>query len=672
MAVRLEWDGKPQQAERLILPFQSVETINESRATRERNTGALFGGAGGDRVNGSRNQLIWGDNKLIMSSLLEEYAGQVQLIYIDPPFATGADFSVKLKVGDDEFVKQPSILEEHAYRDTWGHGYDSYLTMMYERLLLMRELLSADGTIYVHCDWRLCHALKLMLDEIFGADRFMCQIIWKRSSIRKAASKKWLSVDDVLLVATKSSSFKFNTVYLPYSEDYKKRFNQRDENGAFYWIDIGTYSEERLERLKAEGRVRFPDTPGAHPRIKHYLHEGKGVQPDNVWTDIAPINSQAKEDTGYDTQKPEALLRRIIEASSNPGDLVADFFCGSGTTMAVAEQLGRRWIGCDLGRFAIHTTRKRLLNIPDCGPFDVMNLGMYERQRWQVASGNGAVRAYLDTILAFYRAEPVEGFAHLHGRKANRMVHVGATDAPVTIDETEEVMDEMADNGIESCDLLGWEWEMGLHGTITERARRRGLDVRPRQIPREVMERQVTDADAVRFFELAHVDLDVRRQGHEACVVLKDFAIPSEDLIPPKVREHVRLWSDLIDYWSVASTSATRSSTTSGRPIERVRIPRWPRRVTGTSTRRPGATRSSSKSSTSSATTRPSSPRSASSERRRSAVNGRRSVRGPGPAQTQRRDVRGQRRAGPRRCLACAGLSRRVGDVAAAAGVLVR
>jgi hypothetical protein len=228
-----------------------------------------------------------------------------------------------------------------------------------------------------------------------------------------------------------------------------------------------------------------------------------------------------------------------------------DFFAGSGTTAAVAERLGRRWIACDLGRFAVHTTRKRLLDVPDSRPFDIKNLGAYERQRWQIESGNGALRAYLDTILAFYRAEPVEGFLQLHGRKADRMVHVGATDAPVTIDEIEDVMDEMADNGIEACDLLGWEWEMGLHDTIGERARRRGLDVRPRQVPREVMERQVTGADAVRFFELAHVDLDVRRQQHEACVVLKDFAIPSEDLIPPKVRASIKSWSDLIDYWSV-------------------------------------------------------------------------------------------------------------------------
>lgn len=550
MSVRLEWDGKPTQVERISLPFQTVETINESRATRERDEGALFRGNGA-ADDSWRNRLIWGDNRLVMSSLLDEFAGQVNLIYIDPPFATGSDFAVNVRIGDHDITKTPSILEEHAYRDTWGRGVETYLAMMYSRLVLIRDLLAPTGSFYLHCDWRVSHLLKLLLDEIFGPERFMCQVIWKRSSIRKAASRKWLSVDDVLLVVTRSPEYTFNTIYLPYSEDYKKRFNQTDEHGAFYWIDIGTYSQERLDALTAQGRVRLPDNPTAHPRIKHYLHEGKGVQPDNVWTDIAPVNSQAREDTGYDTQKPEALLERIIRASTDEGDLVADLFCGSGTAAAVAEKTGRRWIACDLGRYAVHLTRKRLLNITDCQPFEIQNLGSYERQRWRQESGNGALRGYLDTILAFYRAEPVEGFSHLHGRKAGRMVHIGATDAPVTIDEAEEVMDELADNGIESCDILGWEWEMGLHDTIGERARRRGLDVRTLQIPREVMERTVQEADAVRFFELAYVDLDVRRQKLEAKVVLKDFAIPSEDLIPSQVREQITRWSDLIDYWSV-------------------------------------------------------------------------------------------------------------------------
>lgn len=519
MAVRLEWDGKPTHVERLLLPFQTVETVNASRATRERAAGALFAGPTGVGV--PRNELIWGDNKLVMSSLLAHYAGQVKLIYIDPPFATGDDFSVHVQIGDDDLVKEPSILEEHAYRDTWGSGHDSYLSMMYARLVLMHELLAADGSIYVHCDWRVSSYLRLILDEIFGAANFRNEVVWWYRKWSKS-TKHFLRNHDVLLFYSKSPNVTFNVLRVPLAPSTLKRFGGKRQDFA---------DEARTRKIMTDD-----DSEG-------------GFRPD-VW-DHNAIPAHSAERLKYPTQKPLALLETVIEASSNPGDLVADFFVGSGTTVAAAEKLGRRWIGADLGRFAIHTTRKRLLDIPDCRPFEIKNLGAYERQRWQVATGNGALRAYLDTILAFYRADPVGGFAHLHGRKAGRMVHVGATDAPVTIDETEDVMDEMADNGIESCDLLGWEWEMGLHDTITETARRRGLDLRPRQIPREVMERQVTEADAVRFFELAHVDLDVRRQGREARVVLKDFVIPSENLIPPKVRERITAWSDLIDYWAV-------------------------------------------------------------------------------------------------------------------------
>jgi hypothetical protein len=574
VGVRLEWDGKPTRVERLALPFQLVETINESRATRERDTGALFGvAADTDRAAAPRNQLIWGDNKLVMSSLLSEYAGQVKLVYIDPPFATGADFSIKLKVGDEELVKQPSILEEHAYRDTWGAGYDSYLTMMYERLVLLHELLADNGTIYVHCDWRANSLLRLVLDEIFGPERLVNEVIWRRA-FGHSDSKRMGSIHDTILVYSKFADRIWNPQLRPADPEYIETFfdefdAERGERYQRLSLSAGGLSGggydyeykgvrtlwrcpiETLRKHDAEGRLHWPKKAGGVPRLKKYESEHEGVPLQDIWTDISKIHNQSAELVGYATQKPEALLQRIIEMSSNEGDLVADFFCGSGTTGVVAEKLGRRWLMADLGRLAIHTTHKRLLNVPDCKPFDIKNLGAYERQRWQVTTGNDALRAYLDTILAFYRAEPLEGFAHLHGRKAGRMVHVGATDAPVTIDETEEVMDEMADNGIEACDLLGWEWEMGLHDTITEMARRRGLDLRPRQIPREVMERQVTEADAVRFFELAHVDLDVRRQGHEAAVVLKDFLIPSEELIPRKVRDQISLWSDLIDYWSV-------------------------------------------------------------------------------------------------------------------------
>jgi adenine-specific DNA-methyltransferase len=525
VTVRLEWDGKPEVVERLHLPFQTVETINESRATRERDTGALAFGSE-DPPTVGRNLLVWGDNKLVMSSLLNDYAGKVKLAYIDPPFDTGADFAYRVSVGDESVDKMPSILEEHAYRDTWGAGKSSYLTMLYERLTLIHELLADDGSLFVHLDWHQGHYVKVLLDEIFGADHFLNEIVWWYYNKLQGNINRFASNHDVIFWYSKGGNYTFNR--LREAREKPKRQQKR------VW-DSATQSLKQAR--DAEGNLVY------------YTETERTI--DDVWRLPYLMPADRSENVRYETQKPLSVAERIVGAASNPGDLVADFFCGSGTALVAAEKLGRNWIGCDLGRFAIHTTRKRLLNIPDCRPFDIKNLGAYERQRWQTESGNGALRAYLETILAFYNAEPVEGFVHLHGRKADRVVHVGATDAPVTIDETEDVMDEMADNGIEACDLLGWEWEMGLHDTISERARRRGLDLRPRQIPREVMERRVSEADAVRFFELAFVDLDVRRQGQETCVVLKDFAIPSDDLIPQKVRESIATWSDLIDYWSV-------------------------------------------------------------------------------------------------------------------------
>lgn len=180
MAVRLEWEGKPEQVERLVLPFQTVETINESRATRERDAGSLLRAEAPAET--GRNQLIWGDNKLVMSSLLKEYAGKVRLVYIDPPFDTGTDFSFRVKVGDADFTKAPSILEESAYRDTWGRGRSSYLHMLYERLLLINELLAADGSLFLHLGSNVSHFGKVLCDEIFGPEAYVNEIIWKRQT----------------------------------------------------------------------------------------------------------------------------------------------------------------------------------------------------------------------------------------------------------------------------------------------------------------------------------------------------------------------------------------------------------------------------------------------------------------------------------------------------------
>jgi adenine-specific DNA-methyltransferase len=572
---RLTWASKPTTVEHVALPFQVVETINESRATREAERGSLFSGDG-KQASGWRNRLIWGENKLVMASLLADYAGQFKLIYIDPPFDTGSDFSVRVKVGDERLTKSPSVIEEHAYRDTWGRGRASYLEMMYERLMLIHQLLADDGALYLHCGSNVSHYLKVLCDEVFGSDHFRNDIIWKRKAGRgettSAAIRFGVTAENILFYA-KSASTPFIRQYTESNPEYvAAKFTHVDADGRRYHLDNLTspsprpnliyeykgykpppngwaVSKERMEQMDREGRIFFPKDKSKRLRRKRYLDELEGETVDSLWTDIPPINSQAAERTGFDTQKPLALLERIINASSEAGHLIGDFFCGSGTTMIAAEKLGRTWIGCDLGRFAIHTSRKRLLDLPGCSPFEILNLGSYERQHWQRETAGDEIDAYINFILSLYDAESMEGYRLLHGKKGNRLVHVGAVDAPVTIDEVDEVMDELASNDLRAGDVLGWEWEMGLHDVVTERARRRGLDLACRQIPREVMRARLDDE--VRFFELAYLALEVDREGRSVRVQLRDFVIPSEELIPEATRSKITQWSDYIDYWSV-------------------------------------------------------------------------------------------------------------------------
>ena len=537
----LVWEGKRTQVERVPLPFQVIETINQSRATREQTpllaglpAPPLFEGVASDK-DVWRNKLIWGDNKYILASLLEEgFAGKLNLIYIDPPFDTGDDFSFRVKIGDEELVKQPSIIEQKAYNDTWGKGTDSYLQMMYERLVLMRDLLANNGSIYVHLDWHVGHYVKLLMDEILGKDNLLNDIIW---SYRRwpAKSKNFQTMHDIILFYAKDANNDkrvFNILYEPLAESTLK---------ADGGLKIKNIFDEDGRRIRGEKTGEM--SPGTPQR--------------DVF-DISFISATGSERTGYSTQKPEALLERIIKASSNEGDLVADLFCGSGTTLAVAEKLGRRWIGCDLGRFAIHTTRKRLLDIPDCQPFEILNLGKYERKYWQMNGISGrqkdsqkAIFEYLAFIIKLYHAEPVIGFSHLHGRKAGRMVHVGATDAPVTLSEIAEALEECSANKLTALDVLGWEWEMGLHDVVGNEARRRGVDLRLLNIPREVMDKRAVEAGDVHFYELAYVETEVRQQGTAVQVALKDFIIPSLELVPLEVRDKVKKWSDYIDYWAV-------------------------------------------------------------------------------------------------------------------------
>jgi len=541
----LYWPGKRTEVERIALPFQVVETVNVSRATREEAPllaglppEPLFERSWAEEHEGWSNKLIWGENKYIMASLLEEFAGKIDLIYIDPPFATGADFSVNIKVGDEEWTKEASVIEEKAYRDTWGKGMDSYLQMMYDRLVLMRELLAEDGSIYVHLDWRVGHYVKLLMDEIFGKENFRSNIVWNKGFRGTESRHIYQHSHDLIFWYSKSEKYVWNEQYQPYRDQDLKRYNKVDEHGRRY---------ARIKRRRTDGTVYYGRT---YPR-----EEGKRIN--DVVEHIPVMAATSSERVGFETQKPKALLEVFAGASSSEGDLVADFFCGSGTTGVVAEAMGRRWIMADLSRFAIQVTRKRLLDIPDCKPFEILNLGKYERQYWQVhVNGEGAeehevLARYLDFIVQLYRGERVTGFMHLHGRKAGRIVHVGAVDAPVTLSEINEALEECAANKFRGLDVLGWEWEMGLHDLVTAEARKRGVDLRLLTIPREVMDPRAVQAGDIEFYELAYLDITLERRDSEVQVVLKNFIIPNEDLVPEEVREKIKRWSDYVDFWAV-------------------------------------------------------------------------------------------------------------------------
>jgi len=293
----------------------------------------------GDEVDGWLNQIYWGDNLQVMSHLLKKYRGKIKLIYIDPPFDSKAEYKKKITLKGKTAENDYTTFEEKQYTDIWTN--DEYLQFMYERFILLRELLSEDGSIYVHCDWHKNHYLRCILDEIFGPENFRNEIIWSYFGFKRSTARKFPQKHDTILSYTKSPNYTWNVQYRPHSEEYIKRF-KRDENGRLYRDDV--------------------NPTGGGTRII-YLDEVKGDIVDSVWDDIPPVNPVAKEREDYPTQKPEALLERIIKSSSDPGDIILDCFMGSGTTQAVAMKLGRRFIGADINLGAVQTATKRLIKV---------------------------------------------------------------------------------------------------------------------------------------------------------------------------------------------------------------------------------------------------------------------------------------------------------------------
>lgn len=561
--VFLFWNGRKEDVTNVALPFHHIEHIDEPRKEVGQAQTSMFD-VKGRQKQGWHNKLIWGDNKLILSSLANgplreeiEKEGGLKLVYIDPPFAVGADFSHEIEIHGSTAIKEQSVLEEIAYRDTWQKGISSYMTMMYERLQLVHKLLAKDGTIYVQCDWRLTSYLRLLLEDIF-ANNFLNDVVWAYTS-GGVGDKAFARKHDNIIIYTKSEDYIFNKQYYKRYVDKSKGYDPRIE----YHKDPENGKEYRLNIMT------------------------------DVWDDIGIISPNGFERLGYPTQKPEKLIDRIITVSSNEGDLVADFFCGSGTLASSAEKLNRKWIACDLGRFAIHTTRKRMIGVQrelkesgkDFRAFEVLNLGKYERQFFIDDLANGKLKQkedmYLDLISRAYSAQRINGYSTLHSKKASRFVHIGPLDMPVTQSRVQEIFDECKKNLITQVDVLGFEFEMGLQPRINQEFKQEGVDIRLRYIPKDVFDPRAVDKGQVKFYDVSYLQAKPIIKDNKVKIELTDFVTSYTQDDIEDIQESMRTgskvviengqiikvtkdkngiiqretltenWHDWIDYWSV-------------------------------------------------------------------------------------------------------------------------
>jgi len=510
--VFLFWNGRKEEVTNVSLPFHSIEHIDEPRQEKNDDSELFSTDGRGRQIKGWTNKLIWGDNKLILSSLVNgplrkeiENQGGLKLIYIDPPFAVGSDFGFNIELNGENIEKKQNVIEEIAYRDTWGRGISSYLNMMYERLKLMHNLLAEDGSIYLHCDWRVGYYLRFLLDDVFGSNQFVNEIAWCTTGASRV-EKNYPRKHDTILYYSKSPKYTFNkdTIRIPYAEGSIDRANRNV-------IATGGMNFDSIE-LNADGKV-----------------------PEDFWLDIQRAARYPGENVGYPTQKSEKLLERIIKASSNEGDLIADFFCGSGTTAAVAEKLGRKWITADLGRFAIHTTRKRLINVQrelkntgkDFRAFEVLNLGKYERQFFMDDLSNGELKTkeeiYKNLILEAYKANKIENHINIHGQKNNRFIHIGPLDVPVTQTRIEDIFEECKSNLYTQIDVLGFEFEMGLTPQYIQELSEKGVAISLKYIPKDVFDKRAIVKGQVKFFDVAYLDAKVNIQDKSIDIDLINF-----------------------------------------------------------------------------------------------------------------------------------------------------
>ena len=543
------------QTNELVLPSKDVSGLFKGSAPQIPNAFTMAGG------NGEwMNRLIYGDNLLAMQALLAGDAqtglpslrGKVDLIYIDPPFDSKADYRTKISLPGTDIQQKPTVIEQFAYADTWEEGTISYLKMIYPRLALMREILSEKGSIYVHIDWHVGAYVKVLLDEIFGKDYFRNEIIWTYFGFKRSTAKKFPQKHDVIYSFTRNSDYIWNTQYKPHSPEYIKRF-KKDENGRLYRDDV--------------------NPTGGGCRII-YLDEVEGDIVDSIWDDIPPVNPVAKERVGYATQKPEKLLERIIKASSNEGDLVCDFFGGSGTTAAVAERLGRRWITCDIGKPASLVMRKRFID-QEVKPFLYQSIGDYQKEAFRNNKRYKHVGDLSQVVLGLYGALPFtpeqtndRNFGYIKGTRTLVMV-----DSPnrlttaATIRKAVEAKASLLGGDWEKVVVLGWNFAFDISQAIQKYE---NSNVEVLVIPPDLLDKlakkgfkKLIDDKSVRFSSLQYLvakPLVVKQNGDqdEIDVELENYVLLSPDNIPLDDKDKEKLQQvlerdplSLIEYWSI-------------------------------------------------------------------------------------------------------------------------
>ncbi len=597
--VSLTWLEKEFKITNVNLPFQSIEHVDTPRSEENVSLQKDLFDFSGRQLKGWTNKLIWGDNKLILSSLrngqlYEEIQNQggLKLVYIDPPFDVGAKFYMPITIGKHDLIKSPSVLEEVAYDDTWGKGLNSFNQMIYERLYLIKNLMSEDGSIYVHCDWRVNSYMRIILDEIFGKENFKNEIIWSYR-IQGVGKKFWARKHDSIYFYTKSDKYTF----YPEKEKniYEKPFidTQKEKSKI----------EDLSKKQKEDILKKISNNQSIDPKYKNYIFDTyfNEVYVRDVWDSDStkPLISGAKEYLKYPTQKPEGLLKRIIKASSNEGDLIADFFVGSGTSISVAEQMNRKWIGTDLSKYSIHTSRKRLIETQrklksdgkSYRAFEVLNLGKYERQYFMKNFNkdlsisekikNNNFKKFKKLVIEAYNAKFSEGYQNFDAVKNNSLIHIGPVDYPVTREDILRIIEESKQNKIRSVHILAFDYEMGLFPAMINQAKDFGITIEAKKIPQDVFDPRAIENNSIKFYDVSYVEAKLNYKKDTVSVELTkyspNYSQENTSIILDKLREGqtkkiiensnvveitkkngqitrkplIKNWTDWIDYWSV-------------------------------------------------------------------------------------------------------------------------